>query len=121
MNAIHPGAATVTPSTKRICQSCDGEGVHYTSRYGGNDPDTYVDHVCQDCDGDGWMSPEMAMVHDARDDLLSAIAKLQAAYRLVMTAPARADLTNAIENIDTVIKEDLDDGVIQNLTRERNL
>jgi len=32
------------------CQHCD-DGLHWTSRYGGNDPDVWADGPCHHCDG----------------------------------------------------------------------
>lgn len=34
------------------CQTCDGEGQTYTSRYGGNDPNGWT-VTCEDCGGSG--------------------------------------------------------------------
>ncbi len=39
---------------KRLsCGACGGEGVQYTSRYGGNDPDVYAVGTCSACNGTG--------------------------------------------------------------------
>ena len=35
------------------CRTCEGDGYHWTSRYGGNDPDVWRDGPCHTCDGSG--------------------------------------------------------------------
>ena len=35
------------------CTKCGGEGRHWKSRYGGNDPDVWDAGPCERCDGSG--------------------------------------------------------------------
>lgn len=44
----------MTPMTTRSfpCPDCE-DGIRWTSRYGGNDPDTYPAGKCETCGGDG--------------------------------------------------------------------
>jgi len=40
--------------TRQLCENCGGEGMLYTSRYGGNDPDVWSTGECPVCDGTGY-------------------------------------------------------------------
>lgn len=42
------------PVTRQICGHCGGEGMLYTSRYGGNDPDVWPTGECPVCEGIGY-------------------------------------------------------------------
>ena len=58
----YPSAATQasTAETSRLfpvpltkeCPDCE-DGIRYTSKYGGNDPDVWADGPCETCDGSG--------------------------------------------------------------------
>ena len=42
------------PVTCQICSRCGGEGMLYTSRYGGNDPNVWPTGQCPVCEGTGY-------------------------------------------------------------------
>lgn len=105
------------------CPSCEGMGVIYTSRYGGNDPDTYVDHECADCTR-GIAHPELAramQIQETAEKLVGLIREATLA-QFGDTKGDRAAIAqfwmNTLEPLDALVSEDAIGGVVDRLRKE---